>query len=205
MLTSQAKISEQISLRLREANKDSSIDERELMLSVHQKLSELVRNRLFESKGQESQEVDGGLYYMIPDISVLKNDKGRYYVKMPSTTVSLPFGFDIKRVGLDGGVGFIPVQNGFNDLYKGLAASSLENQIGYFKSGVNLMFTNMTASNNPPTVNIEMVLPFGALDEDDEINISTDMVSQVVEAVFTDFTRTLQIPVDEVNNSIDDK
>ena len=203
MLTSQAKIAEQISLRLRQHTSDGEVDDRELMLAIHQRLGVIVRNRLYESKGIESQEVDGSFYYPIFDISVLKNKQGRYFVKLPSTTMSLPFGVEIKRVGTDNGVGFIPVQNGFNDLYKGLAASSLEGQIGYFKSGSNLMFANMTASNNPDKINIEMVLPFGSLDEDDEINIPADVVAEVVELVFTDFTRTLQIPTDDVNNSIE--
>jgi hypothetical protein len=124
---------------------------------------------------------------------------------MPSTGISLPFGVDIKRIGTDDGLGFIPTQNGFNDLYKGLAASSLESQIGYFKSGVNIMFANMNASNNPDKINMELVVPFGSLDEDDEINIPTDIISKVVDIVFSDFIKTLKIPVDEVNNSIDDK
>ncbi len=203
MLTTQAKISEQILRRIRQATSDAEVDERELMLAIHQRLGAVVRNRLFESKGIESQEVDGSFYYPIYDVSVLRNNKGRYYVKLPSTTISLPFGVDIKRVGTDEGSGFIPVQNGFNDLYRGLASAQLENQIGYFKSGTNLMFVNMFPTNNPATVNIEMVLPFGALDEDDEINIPADVVGEIVDGIFVDFARTLQIPTDEVNNSID--
>ena len=61
----------------------------------------------------------------------------------------------------------------------------------------------MNSTNNPTRVNIEMTLPFGALDEDDEINIPTDVLAEVVELVFTDFVRTLQIPTDEVNNGIE--
>jgi acetolactate synthase regulatory subunit len=205
MLTSQAKIAEQISLRLRENSSDATIDERELMLSVHQRLSDLIRDQLYETKGNEVQEVDGSLYYPIYDIPVLKNEKGRYYAKLPSASIALPFGVDIKRVGTDNGAGFIPTQNGFNDLYRNLAASTLENQIGYFKSGTNIMFVNMTASNNTDKVNIDMVVPFGALDEDDEINIPADMLGKVVDVVFMDFVKTLQIPVDETNNSIDNK
>ena len=203
MLTTQAKIAEQISLRIRQSTSDRSIDDRELMLSVHQKLGSLVRNRLYESKGIEFQEVDGSFYYPIEDISVLKNNSGKYYIQIPSTTISLPFGVDIKRVGTNEGVGFAPVPNGFDDLYAGLSSSTLEGKIGYFKSGINLIFSNMTASNNPKTVNVEMVLPFGAMDEDTDINIPADVLAEIIEMVFVDFVRTLQIPTDEVNNSID--
>ena len=110
MLTTQAKISEQILRRIRQETSDAEVDERELMLAVHQRLGTIVRNRLFESKGMESQEVDGSFYYPIYDISVLKNNKGRYYVKLPSTTISLPFGVEIKRVGTDDGSGFLAEQ-----------------------------------------------------------------------------------------------
>ncbi len=202
MLTSKSKIAEQISLRIRQETSDASIDERELMISVHQKLSALIRNRLYETKGNECQEVSGTLYYPIDDIEVSKNRRGQYFCKVPSTTIDLPFGVEIKRVGTDKGVGFVPVQNGFDDLFAGLASSSLEGKVGYYKSGINLIFTNMDSSNNPSTVNIEMAIPFDALDEDDELNIPTDIIAQVVESVFTDFVRTLQIPEDEVNNGI---
>ena len=203
MLTTQAKIAEQISLRLRQNTSDASIDDRELMLAIHQRLGIIVRNRLYESKGIESQEVDGSFYYPVDNVSVLKNAKGKYYAKLPSTTISLPFGVEIKRVGTDDGIGFVPVPNGFNDLYKGLASSTLEGQIGYFKSGTNLMFSNMDSTNNPDSINIEMVLPFDHLDEDDEINIPADVLAEIVDGVFVDFARTLQIPTDEINNSID--
>tara|TARA_B110000858_G_scaffold192470_1_gene243260 strand:- start:2081 stop:2695 length:615 start_codon:yes stop_codon:yes gene_type:complete len=202
MLTTQLKIAEQISLRIRQQTSDAAIDEREIMLSVHQKLGAIVRNRLYESKGTESQEVDGSFYYPIEGLKVLKKAKNKYYIKMPSTSISLPFGVDIKRVGTDDGVGFVPVPNGFSDLYAGLASASLEGQIGYYKSGVNLMFSNMNSTNNPKTVNIEMALPFGSLDEDDEISIPADILAEVVESVFTDFVRTLQLPSDEVNNGV---
>ncbi len=61
----------------------------------------------------------------------------------------------------------------------------------------------MTGSNNPETVNIEMVLPFDSLDEEHELNIPADVVGEVVETVFGKFTNTLNISEDNVNNNIE--
>tara|TARA_R110000803_G_scaffold16197_6_gene44483 strand:+ start:4747 stop:5361 length:615 start_codon:yes stop_codon:yes gene_type:complete len=203
MLTTQAKIAEQIVLRLNQDNSDSSVDDREIMLSVHQVIAVWIRNQLYRTKGDEAQEVDGAFYYTIDDVPVLKNRKGKYYAVMPSTSVSLAFGVDIKRVGTDNGIGFVPVQNGFNDLFAGLASSSLEGQIGYFKAGANLEFANMTGSNNPKTVNIEMLIPFDSLDEDDQINIPADVLSDVMDNVYEKYSQSLKKPLDEVNNNIE--
>lgn len=204
MLTSKEKIAEQILRKLRKYSVDSDIDSRELMLSVHETLAAIIRVRLFETKGQESQEVDGSFYYPINDISVLKNTaSGHYYINLPSTSISLPFGVDFKRVGTAQGKGFIPVPNGFNDLHDSLPSMSLETQIGYYKSGGTLEFVNMTASSKPDTINIIMAIPFDALEEDDEINIPADLRGQVIDSVFKQFSGTLQMPGDDVSNTMD--
>lgn len=202
MATSKSKISEQVIRQIGKYTDESDIDEREIMLAIHQSLGSLVRLRFFESKNTEAQEVDGSLYYSVDEISVLKKGK-KYYIEMPSTSISLPFGVDIKRVGTEEGRGFVPTQNGFNDLHAGLASSCLEGNIGYYKQGNNLFFVNMNSSNNPDTVDLVLALPFESLDEDDEINIPSDMLDEVIERVVMKFVRTEQIPSDDTNNSID--
>lgn len=204
MLTSKSKIAEQILRRLSQYTDESSVDERELMLSIHQTLASLLRVRFFESKNIDFQEVDGSVYYTISDNSVLEDkSRGIYYTNVPSSTISLPYGVDIKRVGTPQGVGFIPTQNGFSDLYNGLASSSLESQTGYYREGARIYFINMDVTNLPENVNITMTLPLDAIDEDDELNIPADMVGEVVEQVFEKYAITLNIPNDEENNSID--
>ena len=61
----------------------------------------------------------------------------------------------------------------------------------------------MNSSNNPDTVDLVLALPFESLDEDDEINIPSDMLDEVIERVVMKFVRTEQIPSDDTNNSID--
>jgi len=203
MATSKVKIAEEILRRLRKYSIDSDIDERELMISTHETLSTIIRNRYFETKGMECQEVSGVLYYTLLDREVKKSDSDTYYIDIPSTTVELPFGVEIKRVGTRKGMGFVPVQLGFNDLYANLESSTLEGQIGYYKQGNAIEFSNMTYSNKPDAVDISMVLPFDALDEDDAINIPQDMLDQAIDIVFNKYAKTLGIPPDEIANSID--
>jgi hypothetical protein len=204
MLTTKSKIAEQILRRLSKFTDESRIDERELMLSTHQALGSLLRVRFFESKSVDFQEIDGSVYYTISDNSVLKDDtRSEYYTNMPSTSISLPYGVDIKRVGTARGRGFVEAQLGFNDLYVDLPSFSLEGNIGYYREGARLYYVNMTASNNPSSVNITMTLPLDNIDEDDELNLPADMVGEIVEIVFEKYLRTLGIPHDEENNSID--
>jgi hypothetical protein len=203
-MTSKSKIAEQILRRLSKYTDESSIDERELMLSVHQSLASLLRVRFFESKNIDFQEVDGSVYYTVSDNSVLKdNPRQEYYTLVPSSTISLPYGVDIKRVGPPQGRGYVEAQLGFNDLYSNLPSCSLESNVGYYREGARLYFINMSVTNLPENVNITMTLPLDKIEEDDELNIPADMVDVVVEQVFEKYARTLGIPTDEENNSID--
>jgi len=204
MLTSKSKIAEQISRRLRGYTDEFSIDERELMLSVHQSLASLIRVRFFESKSVDFSEIDGSVYYTISGNSVLKdNIRKEYYTSVPSSTISLPYGVDIKRIGTPRGRGFVEVQLGFNDLYSNLQSSSLEGNTGFYREGARIYFVNMTKTNLPETVNITMTLPLDSIEEDDDLNIPVDMVNEVIEQVFEKYARTLGIQDDEENNSID--
>jgi len=203
-MTSKSKIAEQILRRLAKYSDEASVDERELMLSIHQSLASLIRVRFFESKNIDFQEVDGSVYYTINDNLVLQdNIKKEYYTNIPSSTISLPYGVDLKRVGTPQGRGFVEAQNGFKDLYAGLASCSLENNTGYYREGSRLYFINMDVTNLPENVSITMTLPLDKIDEDDELNIPADMVEQVVEQVFEKYVKTSSIPADEENNSID--
>jgi hypothetical protein len=204
MKTTQRKISEQILRRLRGYTDETSIDERELQVATHQSLSSIVRNRYFQGKADETGEVDGTLHFTIHKNNVLKDENtDEYYINTPSSAVSLPFGIDIRRVWSKKGKGYIEVPGGFNDLYAGMEASMLGGNIGFYRLGGNLVFVNMNNANKPNEVSVTMLLPFGNLDEDDEINIPSDMVDEVIEIVFSKFAKTLQIPIDEVNDTKD--
>lgn len=203
MNTSKSKIAEQIKRRLRKFSQDSDIDERDIMLAVHQSLSSLIRNRYYETKNMEVQEVSDTLYYKIKDLEVKKDDSDTYYIESPSTTVELPFSTEIKRCGTPKGRGYVHVKLGFGDLYIDLISQDLEGNIGFHKSGNNIEFVNMTEKNRPKTVELQMVLPFNNLDEDDNINIPADMIDQVVEICFQKFSNTLNIPADQTNNATD--
>lgn len=201
MLTTQRKISEQILRRLKKYSDDTDLDEREITLAVHQSLASIVRNRYFQSKVDETGEVDGSLYYTIKNLEVLKDDEG-YYVEVPSSAIALPFGIDIAKLG-SGGSSYIEVPLRFNDMYKGREASMLAGNIGFYRSGLNLYLVNVTSINNPTKLSITMLLPFSTLNEDDDMNLPSDMVDEVVEVVYKKFLTTLQFPTDNINDSKD--
>jgi len=204
MLTSQVKIAEQINRRLRNYSDEVDFDEREIILAVHQSLATLVRNRYFMSKADETGEVDGSLYYTIHSNEVQKDSNtGEYYIQTPSSAISLPFGIDIQKVGNPKGNSYIEVPRGFNDMYRDMEASMLGGNIGFYRNGSRLVFTNMDYSNKPEFVSVTMLLPFGNLDEEDEISLPVDMIDEIVEIVFSKFANTSQFPADEINDSND--
>jgi len=202
MITSQRKIGEQILLRLRKYTDESSIDVRELILAVHQSLSTLVRNRYFEGKQSETGEIDGSLFYTINNIEV-KDDGTNYYIETPSSAIALPFGIDISRVWANGGSGYIEVPLQFLDMYKNRASMMLAGNIGYYRVGLYLHFVNMTSFNKPKELNVTLLLPFSKLDDDDSINIPSDMLDEAIEMVFMKYAKTLQIPIDNINDTND--
>lgn len=205
MKTSQNKISEQILRRLKKYTDEADVLAPEIQISVHQSLATIVRNRYFQSKADETGEVDGSLYFSIYDNKVEKNiHTGEFYIETPSSAIGLPFGIDINKVWSGkGGRGFIEVPRGFSDLHYGRESSMLSGLIGFYREGTSLMFVNMNQSNKPESVSVTLLLPFGNLDEDDEITIPADMVDEVIEIVFIKYAKTLQIPTDETNDSND--
>ena len=204
MLTTQRKIAEQIKRRLKKFTDESDVDERELMLSVHQSLASIVRNRYFAGKQDESAEVDGSLFYTIHNNEILVDDNtDEFYIKTPSSAIALPFGVDIRRVWSKGGKGYVEVPAGFQDLHYGLNSSMLGGNIGFRREGVNLFFVNMDNSNKPDKLSVTLLLPFGSLDEDDEMSLPVDMIDEVVEIVFMKYGKTEQLPTDETNDSND--
>jgi len=204
MLTSKERISEQVLRRLKKYSEESDIDSRDVMLEVEQSLSSLIRVRYFQSKMDEYAELDGSLIYTLKENKLSKDeDTDEYFIKIPATTISLPFGIDISRVGTKKGAGYKEVPYGFNDLYDGLDAYGLEGSIGYYREGTMLKFVNMTSQNKPENVFVKMVLPIDSLEEDDEINIPKDMVDEVVSAVMQKYYPPIQLPSDQNNNSND--
>lgn len=204
MLTSQVKIAEQINRRLRNYSDENDFDEREIILAVHQSLASVVRNRYFQSKTDETGEVDGSLYYTIHNNEVKQDSMtDEYYIETPSSAIALPFGIDIQRVGKPKGYSYIEVPRGFNDAFRGMEASNLAGNIGFYRNGKNIVFTNMSVTNKPENVSITLLLPFGNLDEEDEISLPLDMIDEIVEVVFSKFANTSQIQSDEVNDSND--
>lgn len=204
MLTSQRKIAEQIARRLKKYSDESDIDERELILAVHQALSSLVRARYFYGKQDETAEVDGSLIYTIHNNTVhFDADADMYYIETPSSAISLPFGVDIRRVGIKKGRSYIEVPNGFMDMHYNLESSTLGGNIGFYREGRNLFFVNMDNSNKPEKLSVTLILPFGSLDEDDDMSLPSDMVDEVIENVFLKYAKSSQIKTDETNDSND--
>jgi hypothetical protein len=208
-LTTKDKLSEQVLNELNKRNIDSNFKEGDVILRVQQTLAWFIRQRFFQSKADDVSDVDGSYFFTFKNQPVLKDeDMNHYYVSLPGTSIDLPHGAGIGKVApmKDQNNGYKLVSYGFDDLYKGLAASTLENSIGVYPigdtdKGAKLVFVNMNGSNNPDKVLITMVVPFDGIGDDVVLNIPMDIQREVIDTIVGYFAGAPQ--KDNTNDRVD--
>lgn len=182
-MTTKYRIAEQVLLSLNKRGYDSALTFQEVMLRVNQGLAYLARNRYFVSKQTDVEEIDGSLVYRFINQDVLLDeDTLEYYVELPATTMSFPYGLGVQQVSPMKEVKYryrnvIP---GFGGLYDGLISSKLEGSIGFYQENNKLIFVNMDGTNNPDKVLLKMVLPLDGIDDDTPLNIPMDMQEECI-------------------------
>jgi hypothetical protein len=208
-LTTKDKLSEQVLNELNKRNIDSNFKTGDVILRIQQTLAWFIRQRFFTSKADEVADVDGSYFFTFKNQPVLLDeDMGHYYISVPATSIELPHGAGIGKITPMKGVndGYKPVGYGFSDLFKGLAASTLENSIGYYpigdaEKGAKIVFVNMNGSNNPDKVAITMVVPFDGIDDDVVLNIPMDIQREVIDTAVGYFAGAPQ--KDNTNDRVD--
>ena len=162
---------------------DAEVSLRELIVFVSQAFATVVARKFFEGKNEGEALINGNFIYPFEDVAVLKDSaKGLFYSIVPSTGVTLPYDMEIHQVSRmkDQTDAFLPVPNGFLDLYEGLEAGRLENRIGYFVENGRIYFVGMNTLNKVDTVLLKIVAPIGSIDDEDDINISEDIQLEIV-------------------------
>ena len=194
-MTTKYRIAEQVQLALNKRSSDSDITIQEIMLKVNQGLSYLARNRYFVSKQTDVEEIDGSLIYSFKNIEVEQdNDTTEYYITVPATTMSFPYGLGIRQVSpmKNPKYNYRPVGNGFNGLYEGMISSNLEGSIGYYQENDKLVFVNMDGTNNPDKMLLKLVLPLDGIDDDAPLNIPMDMQDECIRYIVAQYLQTPQ-------------
>lgn len=202
-MASISQISEQIMLILGKRGEDSDVDVREIRLAVRQSAAQAVRMRWFEGKNTDGfGEVDGSLVSKFDNEPVVM-DGEEFYTTMPANPVDIPGGVGIRSVAPMKGLKqpYRPVPNGFCGLHEGLESFSLEGRIGFFLDGDRIYYVGMSEDNKPDNVRISMVLGIDSLEDDQEINIPSDMQGDIINYVVQLYSAYKQD--DDSNDSTD--
>lgn len=202
--TTYERIAEQIERRLGKLTEDSDILRPELILAIRQRLGVKVLERFYQTKADDVGQIDGGFIYTFKNITVSEDtDLEAYYAVLPSSYPDILYGMGLKQVSptKEPKTVYIPVKNGFTALFNGLEGATLEGQIGYYTENDRIYFTNMTASNNPPSVLIKITCPLDGLPPNTQVNIPSDLQAAVIEEVYAMYAPKL--PNDNSNNAND--
>ena len=206
--TSKEKIAEQVLLELNKRNQDSNIKLGEVLVRLSQELGRVIFNRFVATKADEIGEIDGSLYYTFTNggegIPVQYDSvMQQYYFVLPCSTTAMLYGMGLKSAAAlkSPNKPYRQVQNGFNELFDGLAAQGLEGRIGYYPESDKCIFVNMTAISNPASVVVTMLAPLNGMDEDTQINIPDDIQGEAIDRVIQHFAP--MPPKDLVNDRVD--
>lgn len=208
-LTSKERLAEQVTNELNKRNLDSNVKYGDAILRVTQNLAAIIRQRFFMTKADEVTDIDGSYFFTFKN-QVVKFDEemNHYYITPPATAMELLHGAGIKAVApmKDPANSYKPVPYGFNDLYKGLEAQSLDMSIGYqpegdAELGAKIIFINMDGSNNPEKVLITMAVPFDGIGDEVILNIPMDIQKELVDMTVAGYLNP--IPKDVTNDRID--
>ena len=182
-MTTKYRIAEQVLLHLNKRGYDSDLSLQEIMLRIPQAVAYNLRQRYFISKQTDVEDLDGSVMVTFKNIEVEQNtDTLEYYVKLPATVTSFPYGLGISRVSpmKNPTYPYRPVTPGFLGLYDGLLSSNLEGSIGYYQENDKLFFVRMTGINNPEKVLVKMVNPIDGVEDDEPLNIPMDIQDEVI-------------------------
>lgn len=178
-MTTKYRIAEQVLLQLNKRGHDSNITFPELLLKVGQGIATLTKREYYLSGQNDGVNmVDGSLIYSFRNIDVEQDTYTlEYYITIPATVMSLPYGLGISQLSPMNNVKYAyrPVHNSHNSLYDGLLSKNLESSIGYYQENDRLVLVNVDSTNNPAKCLVKMVAPLDGIDDDAPLNIPMDM------------------------------
>lgn len=204
-MTTKYRIAEQVLLGLNKRSHDSNITIQEVLLKVNQGLATLTKREYYLAGQNDGvSSVDGSLIYTFKNVDVEQDTYTlEYYITLPATVTSLPYGLGISQLSSMNNVKYAyrPVKNSHNSLYEGLLSSNLESSIGYYQENDKLVLVNVDSTNNPAKCLVKMVLPLDGIDDDAPLNIPMDMQDACITYLVSQYIQTP--PKDITNDNVD--
>ena len=208
MATTKRMISEQILriLNSGDVTMDNSLDLREIMMAIEQERDRLVRMRLFESMQLGQAEIPGDVISHYDNVGIfLDSNKGMLYSNLPNEPLSLPNDYGVWQISYqkDQYDTFVRMPNGSLGLYNGLLSSSLGGRKGFFVEGNRVYYNANVDDCCGNKILLKMVINSGNIDEDANLPIPADLISEVIKNVVQLYAMVKQMPNDEQNDNIE--
>jgi hypothetical protein len=155
-------------------SKDSTLDFREVRLMVLQILNAAIKVEYFDNIRTEGFHGTSAQYITSYVVSVQKDSlRKEAYINVPWPYIALPWGKGIHEISPmnDRCTFYIPVQNGFNSLFKGLPAGNLEMYTGFYGEGNKVFFTKDITGQGVQKVLVKLI---HAVDDNTPIDPATE-------------------------------
>ena len=176
----------------------------ELCFAVREQLGVFAKANFFQGRNEGVSELDGQFLYPFNALNpVLDSDgNGEYYIEIPSAYLSLPYEWGINSVSLQGSskVPIIRTTSGYQGLLSGTMSEGMEGFDTYYVIANRMYFPNMVASSLAP-IRLVLGVAFDTLDDEDDLNISPDIQSQIVNALVQYYTPQQSTPTQILNKA----
>lgn len=167
-------------------------DYQALMSFVVDAYASVVKNAFYENKTDGIAEIDGEFIYTFgkkTDLTPVLDDKtNEYYIDIPSSYVRLPHEYGINSVSYMMGqqTQFIRVMTGSYGMWQNIKAGVLGGRQTYYVEGAKMYFPKMTAFTKA-NILLKIAIGLDTADIDEPLNISRDLVDQIVNMVVAKF------------------
>lgn len=191
-------------------SRDSTLDIREVMRVVRDSASYVMKGEWYAGKKLGMSHIGSHFVAKLP-AKVQKDEQGNCYADIPCAYIALPNDMGVLRVKPKTGkenvdVEMIPIPNGTWDIYRGLAAGSLEGQWGYEIERDRVRFTRKRKKTlleeNIKDVTMYLVtMEPSSVADDDPFPMSPDTRQMILERAMQHFGIQESRPQDVINDN----
>lgn len=199
--------------------RDSKFHELDVQYMVRDTAAKLIKGEWFNERNEGGKDIDARYVVTFRGLSVILDaNTGENYIEMPvDSYIRLPYGAGVRSIRPDSAGtntkrtkqmemrAFIPIPNRFEDIYWQLPAGSLEGIYGWMVRKDKVYFTKrydktlLQYDISKVTMDIVSADP-KAIDVDDNLPLSSEMVQQLVSEVVTIMTQGSPQIVDQIND-----
>jgi hypothetical protein len=152
----------------------------------------VVKQSFYENKQDGISEVDGEFIYTFgkttPLVPTLDLQTDQYYILIPSSYLRLPHEYGINSVSFMKGASsqFVRVSTGSYGMWENIKAGILGGRQTYYVEASRMYFPKMKTS-DVGNILLKIAIGLDNVDIDEPLNISRDLVDQIVNIVVVKF------------------